>query len=461
MSCLVEDRQAARPNSERFHKQSKQIQAENRLTTSHLKASFYTLGCRLNQAETSLIASRFQQNGYRVVDFGEQADVCVINSCTVTEQADAKCRQIVRQVLRKNPDTFVAVVGCYAQTGKEALRKIDGLDLIVGTQDKLDVLHYIGEPIKNGEARIVRNRMQRSPFTIPADGAMTTTTRANLKIQDGCDFMCSFCVIPFARGRARSRAFYDIQREAMQLLDAGHKELILTGVNIGTYEFDGKKFIDVVRMLLKLPQLQRLRISSIEPTTIPEALLDLMADSEKLCPHLHIPLQSGSDRVLSGMRRIYSKTDFLRFIEQAARKVRDVLIGTDIMVGFPGEDEAAFAESCDVLDQSPLAYAHVFSFSERSGTAATRLAEKIDPRTKKTRSKKLHQLSEANKMAFYQKFVGKPLRVLTEETDASGRWLGYSDNYIKIAIDKNGLAGNQLLDVSVDCIENGLAIARN
>lgn len=431
------------------------------MTRPHLKASFYTLGCRLNQAETALIASRFQQDGYRVVDFGEHADICVINSCTVTEQADAKCRQIVRQVLRQNPDTFVAVVGCYAQIGTETLQKIDGIDLIVGTQDKLNVLDYIAEPIKAEQPQVVRNRMMRAPFTIQSEGALNTTTRANLKIQDGCDFMCSFCVIPFARGRARSRAYFDIQREAMQLLDAGHKELVLTGVNIGTYDFEGKSFLDVVQMLLKLPDLQRLRISSIEPTTIPESLLDLMADSEKLCPHLHIPLQSGSDRILQSMRRVYSKANFLQFIERAAEKVPDVLIGTDIMVGFPGEDDAAFSESCDLLEQSPLTYAHVFSFSERSGTAATRLNEKVDPRAKKARSKRLHQISERNKNAFYQNFIGKSARILTEDRDKLGRWLGYTDNYIKVAIERKDLKSNQLINVKIADIENGLAIANN
>ena len=254
-----------------------------------LKASFHTLGCRLNQAETALIANSFRKQGYDLVDFGQRSDVCVINSCTVTEQADSKCRQLVRQTLRKNPNTFVAVVGCYAQVGAEALSKIEGIDLIIGTQEKLRVLDYIDDVTKLPEPKLVRDRMTREPFTIATSNMPAPTTRANLKIQDGCDFMCSFCVIPFARGRARSRAFWDIQREAIQLIEAGHKELVLTGVNIGTYEFEGKTFLDAVNMLLTLPDLKRLRISSIEPTTIPEALFEVMADSTVLCSHLHIP----------------------------------------------------------------------------------------------------------------------------------------------------------------------------
>jgi threonylcarbamoyladenosine tRNA methylthiotransferase MtaB len=417
------------------------------VSDSKLKASFYTLGCRLNQAETALIGNRFRQKGYELVEFGQAADVCVINSCTVTEQADAKCRQLVRQVLRKNPETFVAVVGCYAQIGSEALQKIDGIDLIVGTQDKLSVIDFIDDPVKLPGPQIVKTKMTKAPFTIAADGMAAPTTRANLKIQDGCDFMCSFCVIPFARGRARSRAFWDIQREALQLVEAGHKEIVLTGVNIGTYQFEDKTFLDVVKMLLAIPELKRLRLSSIEPTTIPLALIDLMADSEVLCPHMHIPVQSGDDGILAAMKRLYTTTEYLRFIEYAANRVTDILIGTDIMVGFPGEGDAAFQASCDLLRNSPLAYAHVFTFSERGGTAATKLKNKVSPAIKKIRSAELHKISEAKKNHFYTRFLGRHLRVLTEEQNARGHWLGFSDNYIKVAMTNANLSENSLIEV--------------
>ncbi len=426
-----------------------------------LRASFYTLGCRLNQAETGLISNSFRERGYDIVEFGEPADVCIINSCTVTEQADAKCRQIVRQVLRKNPDTFVAVVGCYAQTGFEALQQIEGIDLIVGNQDKLQVIDLIDEPAKRPEPRIVRSRMTRSPFTLPFYGTDLPTTRANLKIQDGCDFMCSFCIIPFARGRARSRAFWDIQREAMELVEAGINEIVLTGVNIGTYRFEDKGFMDVVRMLLAIPGLRRLRISSIEPTTVDEALLDLMADSEVLCSHLHLPVQSGSDRILKSMRRVYSVREFLNFVDRAHRRVPDILIGTDIMVGFPGETEDDFAESCRILTDTPIAYAHVFTYSERPGTASARIEGKIDPRIKKQRSKEIHRLSEQQKRAFYARFIGKTVRVLTEEQDFDGRWLGFSDNYIRVAVTGTDLHENQLVMCEIQSIdEKGIAIGR-
>lgn len=417
------------------------------MSEAKLKASFYTLGCRLNQAETALIGNSFRQKGYDLVEFGQAADVCVINSCTVTEQADSKCRQLVRQVLRKNPATFVAVVGCYAQIGAEALRKIDGVDLIIGTQDKLRVIDFIDDPVKLPEPQIVNNKMTKAPFTIATATMAAPTTRANLKIQDGCDFMCSFCVIPFARGRARSRTFGDIQREALQLVEAGHKEIVLTGVNIGTYQFEDKSFLDVVKMLLTIPELKRLRISSIEPTTIPNALIDLMADSAVLCPHLHIPVQSGDDGVLQAMKRLYTAAEFLQFIEHAAKRVPDILLGTDIMVGFPGESDSAFQASCDLLQNSPLAYAHVFTFSERGGTAATRLKSKVSPASKKFRSAVLHQISEEKKLDFYRRFLGRELRVLTEEQNALGQWVGFSDNYIKVAIPSEKLSANALLQV--------------
>jgi len=418
-----------------------------------LKASFHTLGCRLNQAETALISNRFRAQGYEIVASDAASDVCVINSCTVTDNADSKCRQLVRQVLRHNPNTFVAVVGCYAQVGVEALKKIGGIDLIVGTQDKLRVLDLIGAPLKLPEPHIVRNRMARNSFTIATSSLPAPTTRANLKIQEGCDFMCSFCIIPFARGRARSRAFWDIQREALQLLEAGHQELVLTGVNIGTYQFEDKKFLDVVKMLLSISGLQRLRLSSIEPTTIPLELIDWMAESNVLCPHLHIPVQSGDEGVLAAMKRVYTRREFEGFINFVHQRVPHAMIATDIMIGFPGETESAFQASCDLLMNSPLAYAHVFTFSERDGTAAAKLCDKISPREKKARSAHLHTLSEKKKRRFHENFLGKKMRVLTEEQDEQGRWLGFSDNYIRVALSENGLSRNQFVPAIVDEIQ--------
>jgi len=423
------------------------------------RASFHTLGCRLNQAETALLSNRFRLRGYEIVAEDEPSDVCVINSCTVTEHAERKCRQLVNQALRRNPHTFVAVVGCYAQVGAEALQRIPGIDLIVGTQDKLRLAELIDDPVKRPTAQVVRPPLKREPFTIPGTGLPSVSTRANLKIQDGCDFMCSFCIIPFARGRARSRAFEDIRREAMELLAAGHRELVLTGVNIGTYSFAGKTFLEVVKMLLTLPGLERLRLSSIEPTTIPEELIDLMADSAILCPHLHIPAQSGDDGVLAAMKRLYTRREFEDFIARVQRRVPHALIATDLMVGFPGESEAAFRASCDLLQNSALAYAHVFTFSSRPGTAAARYAGHLPAAVKKERSQRLHEISEAKKLEFYRRFMGHELRVLLEEPDDANGWLGFSDNYLKVAVRGASLSGNELVRARIDGLQAGFARA--
>jgi len=423
------------------------------------KASFYTLGCRLNQAETSLISNTFKEKGFEIVAYGEDTDVCVINTCTVTEQADAKCRQLVRQVLKRSPDAFVAVVGCYAQMGAETLQKIDGVDLIVGTEEKMQVSDFIDIPHKLPQAVVRRSKIKNTPFTISSVGNYEHATRANLKIQDGCDFMCTFCIIPFARGRARSRAFWDIQREAIQLVERGHKELVLTGVNIGTYTFEDKELLDVIRMLETIDGLERIRISSIEPTTIPEDLVDHMAQSQKLCSHFHIPLQSGSDTILTQMRRLHSVANYVHFLEQVHDRVSDVCLGTDVMVGFPGESDREFQQTYDLLDSLPLAYFHVFSFSERFGTPAVKMASKVPHAVKKERSEALRNLSAAKKYAFYRKQLGKTTRVLIEE-EKNGLFQGFTDNYIKVGVDVADAAINQFVDVRLeDIVNDPLALA--
>ncbi|RMF61539.1 MAG: MiaB/RimO family radical SAM methylthiotransferase, partial [Calditrichaeota bacterium] len=323
------------------------------------KASFYTLGCRLNQAETALISDAFREKGYDIVDYGQPTDLVVINTCTVTEQADAKCRQLVRQTLKHSPEAFVAVVGCYAQMASETLQRIDGVDLIVGTEEKMRVADLIDVPQKFPGPVVRKARISKTPFTISGVGNYENVTRANLKVQDGCDFMCTFCVIPFARGRGRSRAFWDIQREAIELVERGHRELVLSGVNIGTYNYDGKTLLDVIEMLESIDGLARIRISSIEPTTIPRELVEHMAVSRKLCPHFHIPIQSASDTVLRGMRRLYTLAEYRDFLELVLDRVPDVCIGTDVMVGFPGEGEPEFEETYRFLEATPFAYFHV------------------------------------------------------------------------------------------------------
>jgi len=412
------------------------------------KASFYTLGCRLNQAETSLISNTFKEKGYEIVDYGQPTDVCVINTCTVTEQADAKCRQLVRQVLKRSPDAFVAVVGCYSQMGAEEIKQIDGVDLIVGTEEKMQVSDYIDIPQKLPEPVVRNGKINRTSFTIGSVGNYEHATRANLKIQDGCDFMCSFCIIPFARGRGRSRAFWDIQREAIQLVERGHQELVLSGVNLGTYEYEGKRLLDVIKMLESIAGLKRIRISSIEPTTIPEALIDHMADSEKLCHHFHLPLQSGDDTILKKMRRLYSVKEYMDFLEMVKEKIPDVCLGTDVMVGFPGETNIEFENTLRRLEDIPLSYFHVFSYSERFGTPTVKMSGQVSPKEKKIRSETLRLLSKEKKKQFYSGHIGRQLLVLMEE-DKNGFFQGFSDNYVKVGVQSAKNLSNKFVTVSV------------
>ncbi|MFQ5709690.1 MAG: tRNA (N(6)-L-threonylcarbamoyladenosine(37)-C(2))-methylthiotransferase MtaB [bacterium] len=425
------------------------------MTHKPLRASFYTLGCRLNQAETALIINTFKQKGYWVVDYGEPTDVCVINTCTVTEQADAKCRQLVRQVLKRSPEAFVAVVGCYAQMGAEALKAIEGVDLVVGTEEKMQVAEFIDVPQKLPEPVVRKRKIGKTPFTISAVGNYENATRANLKVQDGCDFMCTFCVIPFARGRARSRAFWDIQREALELVQLGHKELVLSGVNIGTYEHQGRTLLDLVKMLEGIDGLERIRISSIEPTTVPTALVEHMADSEKLCNHLHIPIQSGDDSVLQKMRRLYSVSEYVQFLETVLKRIPDVCLGTDVLVGFPGEGEREFENTKRLLQELPFAYFHVFPFSERQGTSAVKLKNKVHTNTKKERSRTLRALSVQKRKAFYEKQIGREVCLLIEERNDQGLLQGFTDNYVKVGLDTQLDLGNQMVNAAIESVEQG------
>lgn len=424
-----------------------------------LRASFYTLGCRLNQAETATISATFAAQGYTVVEFGAETDVCVINTCSVTEGAEAKCRQAVRAVLRRSPAAFVAVTGCYAQVGVGALKRIDGLDLIVGTEDKMRVAELIDRPQKTGQPRVVHStKISRDEFTIDIVGDYSQQTRANLKIQDGCNFACAFCIIPFTRGGARSRTLADIVREAHGLVEHGHREIVLTGVNIGTYANGDYELLQVVQALEPIEGLERIRISSIEPTTISDALVEWMSTSDKLCPYLHVPVQSGDDEILRRMKRRYTRAEFAAFIERVAVQVPDICLGTDVMVGFPGEDEPAFNETRTLLADLPLAYFHVFSYSERPHTFARRYTEHVPPQVMQQRSRLLRELSVRKKAAFYRQFTGRTLRVLFERREASGLYTGFSDNYIKAGVETAADVANQLLPVHLQDIDHGLVV---
>lgn len=415
------------------------------------RASLHTLGCRLNQSETNLIREQLERAGYTIVPFGEPADLGIINTCTVTNEADAKSRKLVRGFVRRNPDAFTAVIGCYSQMGAQALREIEGVDLIVGNQEKLNVLDYVHAG-KNAHPLIVRDRIVRDDFTIATAPPGAVSYRANLKIQDGCDFMCSFCIIPFARGRARSRALPNLLDEARQLVDRGALELVLTGVNIGTYDWEERSVVDVVDALADVDGLRRIRISSIEPTTIPTALFDRMADDgHPLLPYLHIPLQSGSNAVLARMRRRYTAAEFREFIQSAAETVPGIGIGTDVMVGMAGETDEDFEQTCALVADGPVDYVHVFKFSEREGTAAERMGDKVGGDVKSRRSAVLRQLSARKQRAQAQRHLNEVHDVLFEHRE-NGFWTGYTGNYMRVAVRSDDILQNVIVPVRLETI---------
>jgi len=411
------------------------------------KIAFETFGCRLNQAETATLAGQFIARGYEVIDDPLSADLYVVNTCNLTSPATSKCRRRIRSVIRRNPDACVAAIGCYAQTDADKLKNIEGLDYIVGTSDKLRLAEIIREPVKLPEPQIVNNPVDNDTFTIGKAGYYPWNTRANLKVQEGCDFVCSFCIVPRSRGRARSREFGDILEEARVLAGSGHRELVITGVNMGTYRDGNHRLSDVLRALEDIDGLDRIRLSSIEPTTIEDAVIEQMSEGGKLCPYAHVPAQSGDDGVLSAMRRKYDSGQYRRFLEDAIARVPGLGLGTDIMVGFPGESEAAFENSCELMRSFPFTNIHVFSFSARRRTSAWGMADKIPADVIRQRSAAMHRIADMKKAEFYGAQEGRTLRVLFEERDAEGRWIGFADNYVKAAVESPSDLSNRLLPV--------------
>ncbi len=397
------------------------------------KASVQSLGCRLNQYEGLSIEGKLRTCGYEIVPFGENAQLGVINTCTVTNEADAKSRNAIRRFSRKNPHAIMVVVGCYSQTSANEVAMIDGVDYVIGNHDKMNFLDYVGEE-KPTAPVVIRERIDRKDFSMGQVGEVHFEQRANLKIQDGCDFMCSFCVIPFARGRARSRDWSDLFAEVEKMIEKGVREIVLTGVNLGTYVSEGKNFLSLVEILGLLPGLDRLRISSIEPTTIPAELFGMMNDDQHpLMPYLHVPIQSGCDKILGLMKRKYTLQQMEEFFTEAIETIPGVCIGTDMMAGYPGESESDFNKTCETFLTFPFSYCHVFTYSERDGTAAERSGDHIPMQERRSRSSHLRQLSASKRLDWHAEFQGKKLRVLLENPK-NGYYSGYTDNYLKVLI---------------------------
>ncbi|HLA62510.1 MAG TPA: tRNA (N(6)-L-threonylcarbamoyladenosine(37)-C(2))-methylthiotransferase MtaB [Nitrospiraceae bacterium] len=416
------------------------------------RASLHTLGCRLNQAETAVLAARLRGDGYSVVEFGEPTDLLVVNTCSVTEEAERTCRYVIRKTLRHSPHAFVAVTGCYAQTGVHELRTIPGIDLIVGNQFKLDLPSFLPAPQvmkKQPNPEVLHTRtISREDFTLPEYGE-PDSTRALLKVQDGCNVMCSFCLIPFARGHERSRLRDDVIREAEMLVERGYREIVLTGVNIGQYRQGELDLVGLIAQLEAVEGLERIRISSIEPTTITNALLDWMASSSKLCPYLHVPLQSGDDSILSSMNRPYNVEEFTRLIRLAVAAIPHLGLGTDVMVGFPGETEEAFNHTLGIARELPFSYLHVFTYSQRPGTAATKWPNQVPITVARHRAKILAELSRLKRLAFAERYIGSTVSVLFESGAMDGFRLGVTPNFLKVGVPSNIDLANHLKEVRI------------
>jgi threonylcarbamoyladenosine tRNA methylthiotransferase MtaB len=423
------------------------------------KISFYTFGCRLNQSETASIQNSFEQGGYQVVGFGEPSDIVVINTCTVTEGGDADTRHLVHKVNRLNPAARIALVGCQAQIQKEQLAHLPNVRWIVGNGRKMDLLSVFNEYPKPDTPQVVTPAIERKPFRLAVASVDHDHTRANIKIQDGCDFFCSFCEIPYARGRARSRVFEDIITEAIALVAFGHKELILTGINIGTYSNQDKTLMDVIHAMNSLEGLDRLRISSIEPTTISTDIFSYMGAENKLCRYLHIPLQSGDDEILRNMKRKYTVDEFSNFVRQAYTQVPQICIGTDVIVGFPGETDAHFERTVNILKELPIHYFHVFSYSPRH-MAKSRLMEILPAGVIGQRSQILRDLSCAKRRLFHESLLGSTQIVLFEKPKGDGWQNGLTDNFVRVKIKGPRDLFNQTLPVRLKYIDGQAVVGK-
>lgn len=411
------------------------------------KAVYYTLGCKLNFSETSSIGQILKKAGVRTVRKGEKADICIVNTCSVTEVADKKCRQAIHRLVRNHPDAFVVVTGCYAQLKPEQVAAIEGVDVVLGAEQKGDLLKYLGNLEKRvkGEALVSPLKEIRSFAPSCSRG---DRTRYFLKVQDGCDYFCSYCTIPFARGRSRNGKIEEIVKQAREVAAEGGKEIVITGVNIGDFgKSTGETFLDLIKELDKVEGIERYRISSIEPNLLTDEIIEFVAHSRSFMPHFHIPLQSGCDEVLKLMRRRYDTSLFAHKIRKIKELMPNAFIGVDVIVGTRGETAEYFGRTFDFLKELDVTQLHVFSYSERPGTQALKIAHSVSPEEKHRRSQLLLDLSEEKTRVFYERHLGKEAVVLMEKSKAGTPMHGFTDNYVRIEIPHNEHLDNRLLKV--------------
>ncbi|WP_462431426.1 tRNA (N(6)-L-threonylcarbamoyladenosine(37)-C(2))-methylthiotransferase MtaB [Bacteroides nordii] len=422
-------------------------------------AVYYTLGCKLNFSETSTIGKILREAGVRTVRKGERADICVVNTCSVTEMADKKCRQAIHRLVKQHPGAFVVVTGCYAQLKPGDVAKIEGVDVVLGAEQKKDLLQYLGDLQKHeaGEAHTTATKDIRSFAPSCSRG---DRTRFFLKVQDGCDYFCSYCTIPFARGRSRNGTVASMVEQARQAAAEGGKEIVLTGVNIGDFgKTTGETFFDLVKALDEVEGIERYRISSIEPNLLTDEIIEFVSHSRRFMPHFHIPLQSGSDDVLKLMRRRYDTALFASKIKKIKEVMPDAFIGVDVIVGTRGETDEYFEDAYRFIAGLDVTQLHVFSYSERPGTQALKIDHVVAPEEKHKRSQRLLALSDEKTQAFYVRHIGQTMPVLMEKTKAGMPMHGFTANYIRVEVENDPSLDNKMVDVLLgELNEDGTAL---
>ena len=417
------------------------------MSTEFKKIAFHTMGCKLNFSETSMISKDFTNRGFKKVKYKEFADIYVLNTCSVTDNADKEARKLIRQAKRKNPNAQIAVIGCYAQLMPDQIAKIDGVNLVIGTENKFNVLTELDLLNLNSETKIIRNKIEDVNAFTPSYSS-SDRTRTYLKVQDGCDYTCSFCTIPLARGRSRSDTISNTIKIANQAIQSGAREIVLTGVNIGDYgKNNNESFIELIKRLDTLA-VERIRISSIEPNLLTKEIIDFCAESKKFMPHFHIPLQSGSNKILKLMRRRYTSSQYAESISLIRQLIPDASIGVDVIVGFPGESNKDFMETFNFIESLDISYLHVFTYSERKNTDAANFKKSVDKKTRAHRSLILRRLSEKKLSDFYDQFIGTQ-RVVLFDNKKNNQILGYTDNYIKVAVDSTDYKVNTVHEINL------------
>ena len=398
------------------------------------RVAFHTLGCKLNFSETSTISQEFIRHGFEKVDYRDRADIYVLNTCSVTENADKEARKMIRRFKRRNPQSSIAVIGCYAQLKPYDIALIDGVDLVLGAEEKFNLPAYLDTISLNRGTKVIRSGIEHVHKFVPSY-SLGERTRSFLKIQDGCNYTCSFCTIPFARGESRSDNIENTMKIAMKVAETNTREIVLTGVNIGEFgKSNNETFIDLIQRLDTLNKLDRIRISSIEPNLLTDDIIEFCAESKKFMPHFHVPLQSGSDKILSAMRRRYKRELYKDRVTKIKSAIPDACIGVDVIVGFPGETHDDFLDTYNFLNDIDISYLHVFIYSERYDTIANKMKKEITRKIRVERSRMLHSLSEKKQRYFQEQFIKRERPVLFEYMK-NGKIIGHTDNYIKVKVD--------------------------